>query len=319
MVYCVVPRESAAKLYGTLQRFYAEDASVEVVIEGRNSERRVPAERRRGGTPLRARLVERRRIQNPEGRRLADRRAVTVPALTDPPLPRAARRHAAELTFVAPMKDGSMRAHDLAVGRLALRIQGGDAAAFEDLYKTHFDSVYSYLRLALANAEDIEHALQDVFGHVLGCLNEFDPGHEPFRAWLGGLLFEFSCQEIALEAEPVDEDDTPLPDRWAGAHDLSVLDWLTDHDLLLLIGRLPAMQREVMALHYLFSLNSTQIAAIVGRAPDEIDKLHGRALRFMAGCLTSLGRRPGYSGRHPMRARVHCDGVTRQRQLALSR
>src|SRR5437763_15803370 len=98
MMFCVVPRELARKLRGTLQRHFRDDETITVIVEHRTAERRGAGDRR--STPVAVWSAaeppqgERRRIRNGGGRRVDDRRAVMVAALDPKPLPRQARRYA---------------------------------------------------------------------------------------------------------------------------------------------------------------------------------------------------------------------------------
>src|SRR6266404_4214323 len=92
VVYCMVPRDLAPKLFELLRRHFAGDPSIEVIVEHRAGDRRGADERRLPAVaPKRAPASgERRAIRSVRGRRVGDRRAAAV-AIQAPSLPRKAR------------------------------------------------------------------------------------------------------------------------------------------------------------------------------------------------------------------------------------
>ena len=314
MIYCVVPRAVAVKAFGALERHFGRDSQVELVVDSRQGERRVVSDRRefdQGPLLGGLRFRDRRRVNHVAGRRVADRRAVIFPHLATPELPRSVRRVADQLSFVARVEPSSRAVEDAGLLRAAIRVQAGEAEAFEHVYKTLFDRVYGHLRLARGSAVDVEELLQAVFGCLFERLPNADLDAQPIRAWLGDILFATS-----FTPQPETEE-SRARSSFGGDADLQVLEWLSDHDLLSLVERLPPLQRQVLGLHYLLGLKISEVAQVAGRSADEVADVHGAALGFMAGCLTSLGRRPGYSGRHPMSARRRVPVVSRARSLAL--
>jgi hypothetical protein len=93
--YCIVPPELEDKLFDTLKRHYADDPSIEVIVERRVADRRMSEERRRRDIGPPEGTEDRRRIRNDDGRRVGERRATLVPLMDPPDLPRKARRYAA--------------------------------------------------------------------------------------------------------------------------------------------------------------------------------------------------------------------------------
>jgi DNA-directed RNA polymerase specialized sigma24 family protein len=100
--------------------------------------------------------------------------------------------------------------------------------------------------------------------------------------------------------------------------DMHVLSWLEDGELLTLIERMPLAQRQVMLLRYMMDLSCPEIAAILGRSPDAIRQLQHRALTFLRGRLTALGREPKTAGAPmPMLSLVPRSRVLGARRMAL--
>jgi len=318
MMYCVVPRALTRKVAAAIGRMYAEDPTVEVIVERREADRRGTTERRVvSDNNARTRMSERRRVRNFDGLRVAERRGVLVPSFGNMPLPRVARRFEHEIAFCGLLGPSPTWVEEVQSARLALKHQAGDTLAFETLYKMWFDRVYAFLNVIHVSAGATEDAVQRVFLSVHDQIGEFNNGKTSFRSWLATRLLGVVEPSVAASDELVDTD-SRLLERWAGPPDMHALRWLRDSELLMLVGRLSSPQREVVALHYLLAMSPNQIAEVLACSTDDVCELHNRGLGFMSGCVTSLSRRPGYSGRHPMSARRREGVVTWNRRMALA-
>jgi RNA polymerase sigma-70 factor (ECF subfamily) len=299
MIYCVVPRDIAPKLYALLGRHFRDDPAVEVVVEGRASERRSGAERRD-----RARATmpspggeERRRIHSDTGRRIADRRAATV-VVEGPPLPRKARPHKDRLAFIERLELGDQELEDADTARLVTRIQAGEES-FSVLYMRYFDRVYGYLRLALDDAHEAEDAAQLVFIKVLSALPRYERRRgTPFRAWLFVVARNYARTELTRRSRlrPLDLAGIASDRPQSISETLPALDWLSDAELRMFIERLPAAQRQVVFLRYAIGLSMREIAEVLHLSPEAVRKQHTRALKFLRDRLTALGREPRRGG-----------------------
>jgi RNA polymerase sigma factor (sigma-70 family) len=98
----------------------------------------------------------------------------------------------------------------------------------------------------------------------------------------------------------------------------SVLDWISDRELLLFVERLPLPQRQVLLLRYMLDLTDRQIAPILGRTPSEVRVLQYRALSFLRERLAAIGRSSATGRRAQHRRRFREAPVLRQRRFAMS-
>lgn len=316
MVYCVVPRDLGHKFAETLSRFYRDDPLVEVTIERRARDRRRTGDRRRG-IATRSRR-ERRTIMSPNGRRIEERRAMTVP-VPAPELPRRARRHEEQLVFIERLELPAQHVEDIDTARLVTRFQAGEGDVFKELYLRYFDRVYTYLRMALRDTHEAEDAAQDIFIQALEGLPNYELRAVPFRGWLFRLVRNHSVN-LGLKRKRVDvEDPEAIERRRDGADDneISIIDWLSDQDLMMLVERLPLAQRQVVALRYMLDLSSPEVAQVMDRSPEAVRQLHQRAIGFLQERLVALGRVPRHSGRHHMSRTGQPGPVLRARRLAL--
>jgi RNA polymerase sigma-70 factor (ECF subfamily) len=298
-IYCVVPWELAEELHEELRTHFRSDASIEVVVERRRRERRSGEQRRRDEADA---LKDRRAIRNAEGRRVGERRAA-VASVESPMLPAPARKHVEALTFVERLEPSDQHHEDLDTARLVTRFQAGDNEVFAELYMRYFDRVYSYLRLALDDDHAAEDSTQQVFLKVMEALPRYERRTQPFRAWLFTIVRNHAIRYLEKRGrmevvDPVElTDRQPDPAGTEPAEAFGVLGWISDRELLMLIERLPAAQRQVLMLRYMMDLTTTDIASILGRSSEDVRALQSRALRFLQQRLTALGRVP--HGRQP--------------------
>jgi RNA polymerase sigma-70 factor (ECF subfamily) len=317
----LVPRTLAPRLHELLRRHFAQDPSIEVIVERRGDERRQPVARR---SIQISSAQERRRIRNQDGRRIAERRAVLLSATTLEPaprqLPRRARAHAAELRFMERLEPSGQKLEDQDTARLITRIQAGDKDAFALLYNRYFDRVYTYLRVTLRNSHEAEDATQQTFLQLLQALERYEH-RGSFWSWLATIMRNRALNDLRQQGR-LELEDSPSLDRrreradQAEDADPAALGWIGDRDLILLVERLPLAQRQVLLLRYLLDLSNREIAAVLDRTPSDVSLLHHRALGFIRDRLAALGRT--HSGRPVQwRRRRGKAPVLRARRFAL--
>lgn len=314
MLYCVVAREAPRKVAEALTRHVKNDPTVSVLIDQRDADRRSMADRRVSGIRG-VRIEERRKVRHPAGRRVADRRAVFGPPFRELGLPRAAHGHAQHITIGTRVPHSPDLEDDVIGARLALAHQAGDMRAFEGIYELWFDRVYTFFRTVHSQTEDVEQTVNSALTSAFERLGTFVPSLGAFRTWLGGVVADVAAAASAPEDPELA--DPRILDRWVGPADLDALTWLSDDELIVLIRQLPPTQREVVGLQYVFGLSVEQLRHALMISEAEVNELHDRGLRFMSGCLTSLSRRPGFSGRLPMVERRRYYPVTSRRKKAL--
>lgn len=311
IVYCIVPANLASKLHGLLRDHFADDRSVEIIIERRC------AERRRDSA-----------AEANDDRRVGDRRApqMLVEAGRLPKLPRKVRRYAAQLTFVHRQVPRTQHAEDLDASRLIARFRAGDISAFDTLYTRYFERVFGYLRVVLKDVHEAEDLTQEVFAKTFKALVDYEARGRPFRHWLFTSARNAAIQHLRKHGrikvmDPMELAETrdqlgeaaPEPDIGGGA-----LGWIVDRDLLFLVERLPVPQRQVLVLRYMLGLSTQETAQQLNLSPNNVAVLHYRALNFLRERLTALGRAPaGRANREPMRTWPKPAKVLRSRRFVL--
>jgi RNA polymerase sigma-70 factor (ECF subfamily) len=290
MVYCIVPRGLAPGQQERLRRHLGDDPAVEVVLERRVDDRRGPLDRR-GHDPVVVPVphLERRRIRSRSGRRCGERRVAGVP-IRGRALPRSLRRVADRIRFVERVEPSESAVEDVESARTVVRIQAGDVDAFADLYLRYFNPVYGYMRLALRTGDEAEDATQQVFVNVLEALPRYERRGQPFRAWLFRIARNLAIDRLRERGRLELEEPSRLELlAEPSGPDLRSLDWLSDHDVLALIERLPLAQRQVLVLRYMLDLSTAEIADVLDRSQAAVRQLQSRALRRLEDQLGALG------------------------------
>jgi RNA polymerase sigma-70 factor (ECF subfamily) len=319
----VIPRDLAPVLHDLLRRHFRRVAGIEVIVERRGGERRVAADRRTAATPEPVPgdgESERRQVRGQSGRRVSERRAPVL-VVDSRALPRRARAYADRLVFVERLEPSELSAEDQDTLRLVTSFQAGDREVFGALYARYFDRVYMYLRVLCRDVHGAEDLAQRVFLAAFEALPRYEVRSVPFRAW----LFSIARRRALSWLKDRHRVDVRDPGEFAdigGPGEASapdVLSWLSDHEVLLFVERLPLAQRQVLLLRYTLDLDHTTTAKVLGTTPDNVRVLHRRALTFLRSRLAALGRAPAGSGHAPQRIRG-CLGqapVTRARRFAL--
>ncbi|HEX2015326.1 MAG TPA: sigma-70 family RNA polymerase sigma factor [Solirubrobacteraceae bacterium] len=316
VVYCLVPRHLAPKVFDLLRAHFSDDAGTEVVVECRSGERRLQENRRLESGP-RPSAGERRRILHRRGRRVGARRAVEI-AVEPPLLPRRARRYADQLTFVERIEPSAQELEDLDSGRVVTLIQAGDRESFSVIYMRYFDRVYTYLRIVFRDADDAEDATQQVFLKVFEGLPAFELRGGSFRGWLFVIARNHALNEIARTRPALISElvETGEPERGEPA-DESVLGWISDRELQMFIERMPLTQRQILFLRYVVDLSMKEISELLNLSPASARQQHSRALRFLRDRLAVLGRTGSRRGRVGSEVVMRVAPVLRLRRFVL--
>jgi RNA polymerase sigma-70 factor (ECF subfamily) len=251
-----------------------------------------------------------------------ERRGVTATTKA-PALPRRARRHLAELCFVETIQHSAKRIEDADSARLVAEFQLGDQSAFSKLYERYFNDVYGYLRMLLCDYHEAEDATQQAFTKAFLALPGFQlRAGTPFRAWLFRIARNEALGHLR-KSKRVDVEDPETIDGRRNGPELALphdaLGWLSDSQLIGLIERLPAAQRQTLALRYIVGMQTSEMAEVLGKSAQAIRKLEHRALRHLEERLTP-GRQatPSRLQRVGMLARLRRAPVLGARRFSLT-
>lgn len=140
---------------------------------------------------------------------------------------------------------------------------GGDRQAFERLYRTHANRVYSLCARMSGSRTKGEELTQDVFVRTWEKLPQFR-GESAFSTWLHRLAVN-----VVLNARKADgkhaarmDEGSADEERWS---EVSGAPMLTERmDLQQAIGKLPAGARRIFVLHDIEGYKHEEIAGIFG-------------------------------------------------------
>lgn len=158
-----------------------------------------------------------------------------------------------------------------------------DPMAFEPLYLRYRERVYRYVRTRLSSDEDAADLTQQIFLQAMTALPRYRPRGVPFAVWLFriahhaainlssrrlGYVSWDALPEACDLAEPVEQGPEALVARQE-----------TLMHVRALLASLDPEKRELLALRFAGGLNSTQIAALVGKKPEAVKKQINRLLQ----------------------------------------
>ena len=149
---------------------------------------------------------------------------------------------------------------------LADRCRGGDAAAFEELYRLHAGRLFNLLSRMAGTAEDAEDLLQDVFLLAHRKLSGFR-GESSLGTWLYRLAMNHSLDflrgrhaKMGRVTDSLDDEDAAEPVATGTVVATSV----SRMDLERAIARLPPGCRAAFLLHDVEGLEHREVAEVLG-------------------------------------------------------
>jgi RNA polymerase sigma-70 factor (ECF subfamily) len=169
----------------------------------------------------------------------------------------------------------------------------GDETAFQELYLRHLDTIFRFAYRMLGSPEHAEDVAHDCFLGLIRNPGRFDPRRGSLRTYLYRAVRNLVLKRLRRsETEvSVDESSDLQPTGDAG----EPLDGLLARELSCevrkAIGRMPALQREVVVLFEYEEQSLAEIAAIVGTDIGAIKSRLHRARKWLRRELTPyLGR-----------------------------
>ena len=139
---------------------------------------------------------------------------------------------------------------------------GGDAAAFETLYRRHKDALYRYLLRGTSSPDTAAELFQDVWKNLIQARMRYRPD-APFGAYLFKLAHNRLTDHYRAQ-RPMSEVPEDLPAPESERPDETVARRLEAARLLRALALLPPEQREIIVLREERDLTLEQIAGIQG-------------------------------------------------------
>lgn len=159
-------------------------------------------------------------------------------------------------------------AHDIII-----RAKDGDADAFGQLMRQHQNMVFSLALKMLADEQEAEDMVQDVFVHIWKHIRQYDPRKGDFAAWVYAVAAHACLDKIKRQKPLVAlTDDKHIFCKFASGItpelQLCNKDWVSI--IRVLASRLSPKQRIVFTLRMLENLSIEEITAITGTDPNKI-------------------------------------------------
>lgn len=145
---------------------------------------------------------------------------------------------------------------------LMLAYAGGDARAFEVLYRRHKDGLYRYLLRACRSPDTAQELFQDVWGKVISARQRYR-AEAPFGAWLYKLAHNRLVDHWRALRPSEELPETLVAPESEGPEQLAARQSQAT-ELLQALETLPPEQREIIVLREEQDLTLEQIAEIQG-------------------------------------------------------
>ena len=182
---------------------------------------------------------------------------------------------------------------------LVQRIQAGDEAAWEPLYRRYRDQLLLSIRLrlgaALRSRLESEDILHSVFREALSDLHRFTPENPgSLNRYLHACVLNKIRSKADYYGARKRQGEVPLTDSMADDLAAPATAGLTygDRDrfesLERAIKRLPESMREVVLLRRIEDLTNEEAARVMGKSPEAASKLYNRALARLAVMLRGI-------------------------------
>ena len=157
--------------------------------------------------------------------------------------------------------------------------QKGDRASLEELYLIHFDRIYSYLHMTVANRHDAEDLTTQTFLKMLESIGRFRWQSAPFSAWLFRIAHNLSMDYFRSRRRWQPEAEVPEPyGSEEPSAETEAMQSIGRQSMLDLIDTLSQEQQQVLTLKFVFNFANADVAKILDKSEGAIKSLQHRAL-----------------------------------------
>ena len=151
---------------------------------------------------------------------------------------------------------------------LMIRVANGDARAFEAIYDRHRAQAFGLAVRVTGRRSTAEEVTQDAFLSLWRSARDFQPGRASLKTWLLTLVRNRGIDSLRSQVrhENTVDIDSPVAGHLEAAERTAeqVTQMEESRHARLLLGDLPAAQREVIELAYFGGLSQVEIAGEVG-------------------------------------------------------
>src|SRR5262249_2371105 len=159
--------------------------------------------------------------------------------------------------------------------RLLIEAAQKDPGRFGDLYESHFERVYAYIRRRVRDRDEAQDLTSEVFHQALRNIGRFEWRGIPFAAW----LYRIAANAIADRSHRVAREvNLPDPDQIEEACPEQIE---YRAQLFRMVNTLPADQRRVIVLRFAEQRSIREIAIELRRSEGAIKQLQFRGLQSL--------------------------------------
>jgi RNA polymerase sigma-70 factor (ECF subfamily) len=177
------------------------------------------------------------------------------------------------------------------VRALVEQAKGGSREALEELYLLHFDRIYSYLQLTVANSHDAEDLTNQTFVKMLESIDRFEWRKVPFSAWLFRIAHNLAIDHFRSRKRWQPEEEPPEPAEPEGrSAEEEALHSIGRRSMLEMIEDLSDDQQQVLTLKFVFNFSNGEAATILGKSEGAVKSLQHRALASLQRQLAGTAR-----------------------------
>ena len=189
---------------------------------------------------------------------------------------RPARRRSAKGTDEAVPGDARAGVDE----RLLVEAAQSDPAKFDALYEQHFERVYAFVASRVRDRATTEDLTSEVFHKALANLPDYEWRGVPFAAWLMRIAVNSIVDQAKRAAREFPAPDDPAEvaaDPGLQASESRAIE--NRARLLLLVGELPEVQKQVVYERFVEQRSIREIAQRLGKTPGAIKQLQLRAMQ----------------------------------------
>ena len=164
--------------------------------------------------------------------------------------------------------------------RMLLEAAQRDPAKFDALYELHFARVYAFVANRLPDRASAEDVTSEVFHKALANLASYEWRGVPFAAWLLRIAANAivdHAKRAAREFPSPDDPPEPANDPDVQASEMRAIEHRAQ--LFRLVGRLPAVQKQVVYERFVEQRSIKEIAHRLGKTEGAVKQLQLRAVQ----------------------------------------
>jgi RNA polymerase sigma-70 factor (ECF subfamily) len=167
--------------------------------------------------------------------------------------------------------------------------QAGDKAAFEQLYNSHHQAIFTYIYYRVGEQRLAEDLTGDVFVKMVSKIDTYVSDERPFIAWLytiaGNLVRDHIRRQQRITWLPLQDQEKDHKESLVNTVDQQ----LTQEEILTALEQLTDAQREVIILRFLKGETTPIVAKTIGNTVTGVKALQRRALSALKKQLQQRG------------------------------